>query len=333
MYLYLSMKYEFMNDFSLENENDLERRTKNFIVSNYIPFHGNKVYLVIDGKVVKSLDIGKVSKNIVPNHEYSVDGYLVHIRLEDSSICEILLREYLTSVLLSKYQEDIPDEVYKAIGILFSTYAYKCMKEDGFIDSNSSFAIYRPISYYKSNFANLQNILNRLNSCINDIDCLFLSYHDDFILPFIHYSNDGETLTHPNYPYLSSVKSLWDMASPYYVEINDISYEDISHKLGIPFHKNSNITITVENHIKKITLEKEIYTAEEFRNIFQLKSTNIFIIIHDDHLRIITKGWGNSYGLSVFGACEIAKNGGKYYHILKYYFPKTKLLKYTKELS
>jgi len=332
LYLYLSMKYEFADEF-ITKEKDLERRTKNFIASNSIPFHGHKVYLVIDGKIVKVLNLVDIDHTITPSKEYSVNSFVVNIRLEDCSLCEIYLQDYLISVLLSKYQEDIPDEVYKAITILYNTYAYKCMKENGFIDSNTSFAIYRPISYYKSSLANLDAILNRLNSIIHTIDCMFIQYQDDYILPFIHYSNGGETLTNPNYPYLSSVKSLWDMASPYYVEIHDISYKDIYQKLGISLSKDSNITITFENNIKKIVLDKEVYTDEEFKNIFQLKSTDIYIIIHNDHLRIITKGWGNAYGLSIFGACEIAKNGGKYYHILKYYFPKVKLLKYIKELS
>ena len=118
LYLYLSMKYEFGNDFSLENEKDLKRRTKNFIASNMIPFHGNKVYLVVDGKIVKSLDLKDMKETISVHPQFSVDSYSVNIRLEDSSLCEIILREYLESVLLSKYQENIPDEVYKAIIIL-----------------------------------------------------------------------------------------------------------------------------------------------------------------------------------------------------------------------
>lgn len=333
LYLYLTMRYEFGEDFSLNNEPDLKRRTKNFIVSNSIPFKGNKVYLVIDGKIVKSLNLSNTKKTFLPSEKYSFDHFVIHIELEDHSICEISLREYLLGVLLSKYQEEIPDEVYKAMGVLFTTYAYKCMDEEKVIHSNNPFAIYRPISYYKSNFVMIDSILDRLNLLLGDIEGLFLSYQNHYILPFIHYSNSGMTLSNDHYPYLSSVKSLWDMASPYYIEIHDISYDTFYQKLGISLNKDSHITIITENHIKKIVLDTKIYTMEEFQKLFELKSTDIYLIIHNHHIRIITRGWGHSYGLSIFGACEIARNGGYYYHILKYYFPKVKLLKYIKELS
>ena len=95
LYLYLSMKYEFANEFSLEDEKDLERRTKNFIASNHIPFHGHKIYLVIDGKIVKTLNIKDMDTISSPSEEYSLDSYMVHVQLEDFSLCEISLREYL----------------------------------------------------------------------------------------------------------------------------------------------------------------------------------------------------------------------------------------------
>ena len=51
LYLFLTMKYEFSSEFNLQDENDLKRRTKNFIQSNHIPFHGNHIYLIVDGIV------------------------------------------------------------------------------------------------------------------------------------------------------------------------------------------------------------------------------------------------------------------------------------------
>lgn len=333
LYLYLTMKYEFANEFSWENQKDLTRRTKNFITSNEIPFHGTKVYLVIDDKIVKTLNIEDVERDNYPSEKYSLDKFMITIQLEDQSICEVTLREYLLSILLSIYQEDIPDEVYKAIGVLYNTYAYKCMKEESIINNDSLFSIYKPSTYYRSLYQQFDTIYNRLNVIISDIDCVFLSYHNEYILPFIHYSNSGKTLMNSNYPYLSSVKSLWDMASPYYVEVHDISFQEIFQKTGISLNQHSNITMVIKENQKKIVLDHTFFTLEEFKNIFQLKSSDIYIIIHTNHLRVITRGWGNSYGLSIFGASEIAKNGGHYYQILKYYFPKVKLSKYIKELS
>ena len=332
LYLYLSMKYEFSREFFMENEKDLERRTKNFIFSNSIPFHGEKVYLVVDGIIVKSLNISNINSSVFTNEKYSLDNFSLSIRLEDNSMCEVILRDYLISIFLNIYQKNIPDEVYKAIGVLYNTYAYKCMKEDGFL-SNSSFSFYRPLSYYQNTLKDFDSILSHFNSFISEINCLFLDYKNNFILPFIHYSNEGMTLSNPKYPYLSSVKSLWDIASPYYVNIQNISYQKINKKLGISLNQNSHIEMIKKDGEKKIIIENKTYSIEEFKDIFQLSSTNIYLILYSKYVKIITKGLGNSYGLSIFGASEMAKDGLKYYQILKYYFPKTKLMRYIKELS
>ena len=172
------------------------------------------------------------------------------------------------------------------------------MNEKKKILSLDSFAIYKPISYYKLAWIDSYNdIVSKLEQAIKDTDCLFLTYHQYYILPFIHYSNHGYTLSHPKYPYLSSVRSLWDLASPYYLEIKDYP------------------------------------SGEEFQKKLQLKSLEMSLIVNRDFLRVITRGWGKFYGLSIFGANELAKNGCDYANILKYYFPTVKLNKYIKELS
>lgn len=333
LYLYITMKYEFSNEFSLQNEVDLGRRTKNFIRTNQIHFKGNKVYLIVDGIVVKTLDMSLYKDDILKNDSYSSDQFMVHIRLDDNSMCEVSLREYLLSLLLSKYMDFLEDETLKAMCVLYNTYAYKTMKEDHFIFSTNPFAIYKPISYYKTSLPSYSQVIERLNRVITEVDCVFLTYQNDFILPFMHFSNNGKTLHNLKYPYLSSVKSLWDMASPYYVEIKDFSYKDISEKLNISMDSHSTIQMISKDNIKKVVFHHNTYTLEEIKTIFDLKSTDMYFIVNRDSLRIITKGWGNSYGLSIFGANEIVKNGVKYYNILNYYFPKTKLYRYIKELS
>lgn len=331
LYLYLTMKYEFSKEMIHQNDEDLGRRTNSFIQNNHIPFHGSKVYLVIDDMIVKSIDITKVPQfNIIMN-QYSIDSFLVHIELDDQSICEITLREYLLSVLLSKYMENIHEEVLKAICVLYNTYAYKMMKEEGKILANNSFAIFKPATYYKSTLENYEMVVGKLQKVIQEVDSIFLRYHDDYILPFIHYSNTGKTLSHKNYPYLSSVKSLWDLTSPYYIEINDFSYEELSNKLNILVTKDSEIDIYNQHDNGKIQIDQHLFHLEEFKNQLQLKSSKFYVIFYQNFLRILTSGWGNGFGLSIFGANDIAKNGGNYYQILKYYFPKTKLYLYSKK--
>ena len=329
LYLYITMKYEFSNELSFNDDYDLGRRCKNFIQTNNINFKGNKVYLVVDGIIVKSLDISNVPNNIINSNIYSSDNFLVNIKLDDGSLCEITLREYLINILMYVHTYMFEKDVLKCICILYNTYVYKEMKDNNYIDINNTFIKYYPNNYYKELYDDYSDIMKKYSNIIDEVDCMYLSYNNNYILPFIHYSNCGKTLSNSKYPYLSSVKSLWDMVSPYYVEFNDYKYEDINKILGISISGNSNIFIDNEH----IQLDDNIYTLEEFKYSFNLKSTDIYIIMYNTYIKIITRGYGNNYGLSLFGANEMAKNGSKYYNILKYYFPKTKLLKYIKELS
>jgi len=93
------------------------------------------------------------------------------------------------------------------------------------------------------------DILSNLSRAIIDTDCLFLTYEHSYILPFIHFSNSGRTFSHSDFPYLTPVKSLWDLASPYYIEITDYTYEFISKILKIPVTGTSNFNILDVDHM------------------------------------------------------------------------------------
>lgn len=325
LYLYLTMKYEFSKE--LTNSKDIGRRTKNFIQNNNIPFKGNKVYLIVDGIIVKVLDLSL--ENNTTNYKLS-NEYTINILLEDNSLCEISLREYLLSILLSYQDNEI--EVLKALCILFTTYAFKMMKDNNYLNSNNEFASYKPLKYYKK-LSNYNTIIEQLNNIIDSVNGIYIAYKDDYILPFIHYSNNGKTKTNSKYPYLSAVKSLWDLSSPKYLEITNISYQELSDKLKININNTTNIEMYKKDSTITIKFNDKIYNIEEIKELFNLKSSEIYILTYPNYLKFITIGYGHSYGLSIYGATEIAKNGGKYYDILKYYFPKTNLYQKRNELS
>lgn len=340
LYLYLTMSYEFSKELTHNSsDEDIKRRTLNFIRNNNIKFNGNKVYLVIDGVVVKTMNINNIGNvhDVKKSLIYSNDNYLIKLKLEDNSITELSLKEYLLGVLPNNLFPFVEDETLKAICILYRTYAYYMMKTKSYVEAYSKFAPYKSVNYYKMIWMNDFNFIkNRLNKIIDDTDSIFLSYKSQYILPFMHFSNTGKTLTNSKYPYLSSVNSLWDISSPYYVEINDIDYNYISKLLGININCNCNIKlIDVDNNnfIKKISFNDKVFTGEELKNMLGLKSLEIAFIFNKDYLKIITKGYGNSLGLSIYGSNELAKNNCSYLDIIKYYFPLVNICRYKKELS
>ena len=325
LYLYISLDYEFSKEFN--DNSKLNLLSKNYIRTSNINFKGKKIYYVINGIVVKKLDLN--SNKYVLNDSYNPDCFLINLKLDDDSLCEISLRDYLTSILFSYYDESIGDEVLKAICILFNTYSYMMMRDDGYILEKNDFANYINFKEYKLNYSDYTDILKRIDNIINSVSCMYLSYDNSYILPFIHFCNIGRTITNSNYPYLSSVKSYWDMASSNYIKVNDFTYEIISNLLNTDI--NNKTTISINNNIVSINSKK--YSINEIKNILKLNSNYIYIIQNKDYIRFITKGIGNSLGLSIYGSVTIENNGGDYINILNYYFPKAVIYKHIKELS
>lgn len=329
LYLHMSMKYEFADELNFQ-DNVINANTQKFINANNINFKGNKVCIVVDGKIIKCMYLN--DKTNLNNNEFLVDNYMINIYLDKKVLCEISLREFLISILFEKYIDNLHDETLKAITVLYTSFAFKMMWENNSLIGKNRFFEFKPKDYYKEKYVNYFNILNKLNNIINDVDGVFLKYNDEYILPFIHYSNDGKTYSNKNYPYLSSVKSLWDLASPYYIEIRDYSFDELNKIFNIDINKSCEFKI-INSSYKKVKLGDNIFSLQELKNTLNLNSLDIYIIVNNNSLRFITKGFGNSYGLSIYGANEIAKNDGKYYNILNYYFPKTTLLKKVKELQ
>ena len=107
-----------------------------------------------------------------------------------------------------------------------------------------------------------------------------------------------------------------------------ILIDQVSKILVINFVKQDIGIITLSKKIEEIKIVHKTYSGEHFRALLNLKSSDVTLIINPTFLRCITKGWGNQYGLSQFGANEIAKNGGNYLSIIKYYFKDVSIKKY-----
>lgn len=335
LYLYLTMTYEFSKELGAkENHKEITKRTKNFIKNNSIDFKGDKVYLVIDGIVIKTIELKheeEIEQLEMKNAEYGND-HLVTVKLDNKITTEITLKEYLLGILSTNAISNLELTTLKALCVLYRTYAYKMMKENQLIEASNPYQLYKPISYYKMIWLNdYQETYNKLEKAIRDTECQFVCYHDEYILPFIHITNNGKTESSKDYPYLDSRTSLWDYASPYYLEIKDYDYEDMSKILKIEKKKVKDISILdvkEKNHIERIKVGDNIFHGDEFRNLLGLRSTDINMIINPTFVRFITKGWGNNLGLSQFGANEIAKAGCSHIDIIKYYFPKVNIKKY-----
>lgn len=338
LYLYLSMNYEFSKELaSNSDDKDLKRRTNNFIKNNGIKFQGNKVYLVVDGIIVKAFHIAKEEEPELFSTQMSYDnlGFMVTLELENNTHVEVTLEEFLLGALATNMVPNLSIDVLKAMAVLYRGYAYMEMDKNKVIKAVNDFFVYKPIDYYKLAFSSdYDNILSTLKEAIRQTDGMFLWYQDQYIYPFIHVSNYGYTLKDKRYPYLSSVSSPWDMMSPFYVDSVSFNYEFLSKVLGFVVTKDSEfkiLEISPYGKVLKLSIAGNIIDGRNFLKLFHLKSQFFSIIVNMNNIVIVTRGFGDALGLSLFGACQLADNGCSYANILNYYFPNTRLCEYVKE--
>lgn len=329
LYLYLTMAYEFSKELGVEaSDTDIKRRTKNFVKNNKIEFKGHKAFLVIDGIIVKTVDLDTEDYGvevISEKHNYSDAEFLVTIEMDNHIIIEITLKEYLLGVLATNTTTEMELEALKSLAVLYRTYALKEMQDTKKIIAINRFQIYKPLSYYKLAWLQDYNsTYHKLLRAVEETDREFVSYDNSYITPFVHICSNGYTSTDPSYLYLEKRPSLWDYASPQFLKVTDYTYEqleDIFKKKKEEIKNMEILSLTENNRIKEIKVGEEIIDGVTFKKLLNLPSDDITIIINEKNVRFITRGYGISLGLSQFGANEMAKNNCSYTDIIRYYYP------------
>lgn len=335
LYIYMSSSFEEANEFKKQKNISIEEKIKNFIKRHNIDYNNGEVYIISNGIIIKSIDINNKQVNIeelIGIDNYNNKNFIV--KVEKNDILNIMsLEDFLTSMLLTNISIDISDELLKCLTILYRTYAYKKMGEKGFIEENDSFINYKSLSYYKVLFFNnYDEMILRVKTVIDETDCMFITYNNIFIEPFIHIVNNGYTAKNDNYKYLDKVSSLWDLLSPLYLNRTKYRIEEVMSLLNVSKQDIFNIKIVKLSDngcIEKIKIGSREYSGNEFIKIMKLYSTDITIIINNSYIYFINRGVGNNLGLSIEGGKYLASIGCNYLQILNYYFPKCQIKKYS----
>lgn len=336
LYLYLSTLSEEADEFKNNKNDSLTLKIKRFINNNNINYNEGPVYIISNGIIIKSIDIKNKNIEIESTNKsniYDDNEFIVNIMYNKNKTIKITLKDYLVGAIITNIPYDSDLELLKAITILYRTYIYQKLKEDTYININDEFIKYKSKYFYKIYYYNkYKKIIQKIEKAINETNSIFITYLNKYILPYIHNTNNGSTDTKNGIDYLCKVSSLWDLLSPLYISTTKYKIKEISNILNIEKEDINNISIldlTEGNCINKIKIGKTILTGEELMNKLNLPSKDITILISENEVTFINRGYGNNLGLSIEGGKSLAKLGCNYLQILNYYFPKCKIKKYT----
>ncbi len=178
----------------------------------------------------------------------------------------------------------------------------------------------------------------RIRKAVSDTKNIILTYNGVVTNPLYSSNSGGKTENAEDVwdcdpvGYLKSVESYGDRFAPDFASEADIPVERFVSILKNQYPALEITTKDLVDHIrisgfteggsvKNIIVGNITIPGVRFREIFSLKSAKFeYKNVKDDKIIFSVTGNGHGVGMSQWGANYLAKNGGTYEEILKYYF-------------
>lgn len=243
-------------------------------------------------------------------------------------------REKMISILAKEININSEEEAIKAQAVIVrQNYAYAVEKGE---EPEEGLSVQEMMSLFgEKNFSASYQILA---DCMDATKNVSVTYGDDVVLLPYHAVSAGKTRAaneanqNTAFPYLVSVDSSFDIPSENYLKVTYFEKTEFLAQLeqvfqGVNFSEEdipAQITIDGRDgasYVTSVTAGGVTISGEDFRERLGLNSSCFSIAEADGKIRVVTKGLGHGFGLSQWGANELAKEGKSYLQILKYYFP------------
>ena len=278
----------------------------------------------------KAIEMVTVGEEIPDNRTY------INLQKRDGSVIEIELEEYLVGVVGAEMPALFNIDALKAQAIIARTYALKANAKGRILKDNESNQSYKTNEELQQLWgSNYGTYYAKIKKAVDETEGMVLTYDGNYIEAVYHSTSNGMTESSVNvwgndYPYLVSVSSQYDNLNVSFAKNVEISYQDLSNKLGFDINKETNIVLegkTSGNRIQSVKIGEHVYKGIDFRNILGLRSADFDIQKNDTGIVFTTRGYGHGVGMSQYGANGMAKNGYNYEAILKHYYPGVSLKK------
>lgn len=245
----------------------------------------------------------------------------------NGEILNLTINEYLIGAVAGEMPASFNIEALKAQAVVSRTYLLKRIKNNNIIIDSTMQQVYKDNNELKNMWKNdFDKYYSKIKKAVLDTDKIAIYYNGDYIDALYHSTSNGYTLNSENVwsnaiPYLKSVESKWDLnASSYLKNTNkDIAY--VLSLFGIDdINKIQIVSRDDTNHVKEIKVGDKIYKGTTFRSLLKLRSTDFDIMVNDNSVVFITRGFGHGVGMSQYGANGMANEGYNYIDILNHYY-------------
>ncbi|MCR4429748.1 MAG: stage II sporulation protein D [Tepidanaerobacteraceae bacterium] len=311
------------------------------------------IVIVIPGLIVKGCRIASPGNPGEPpkleskqgRQENSVALYINSIK----KIEKIPLEEYVKGVVAAEMPAGFDMEAIKAQAVAARTYVYLRWKKNGgsgcslhpeadvcddpthcqaWITKGEMLRKWGIFSYY--------HYYSKINQAVSATEGMILLYDGKPIDPLFFSTSNGKTenseeVWEKYIPYLRSVTSPGEETSPRFLVIKQIPVDDVVDKLRqkwpdiIIDSKNPErqwkvLEFSAGGRIKTMQLGNKVIKGTEFRQLFDLNSTDIKWERTGKNIKFTCIGFGHGVGMSQYGANAMARNGATFVDILKHYY-------------
>lgn len=258
-------------------------------------------------------------------------------RSDEQTIASIPLEDYIVGVVASEMPALFELEALKAQALTARTYIVKQLQhradlnlpEGADVTDTVMHQVYRPNdelqSLWKSDY---DWKIDKIRKAVKATEGLILTYDDQPITASFFSTSNGYTENAEDYwqsakPYLKSVASPWDKASPKYRHEKAFSETEFEQHLGVSLPSGNSlgrITRTESQRVDTYEINDQTFSGREVRDKLGLKSSDFTIKRQGNEIIVTTKGYGHGVGLSQYGANGMAKDGKNVVEIISHYY-------------
>ena len=270
-------------------------------------------------------------KNI--KFEFATNTFVRVLDESSGNILKVPLEDYIKGVVAGEMPASFNIEALKAQAVASRSYVLKHMQQrinqPYDVVNTIKNQVYLTDNELKNRWKNEYDTYNnKIEQAVLSTKGEYISYDGNVIEALFFSTSNGKTensgevfLT--QLPYLKSVDSTWDEASPAFSGSKEVSLSDFYTKLNLKYNENLNVKIlsyTSSGAIKKLSINGTQFEAYTIRDKFGLRSTSFTINKVGSNVVFKTKGYGHGVGMSQYGAQGMANNGYKYEEIIKHYY-------------
>lgn len=253
------------------------------------------------------------------------------------NILEVPFEDYVKGVVSGEMPTEFELEALKAQAVASRSYALYHMNGNEYdVTNTTSNQVYLTDQElkerWKSKYA--ENI-NKIKEAIIQTKGEYLTYNGEtvnamFFSTSVGKTENSEEVFVSKLPYLRSVSSQWDEASPVFTDTVTINLKDFYQSLNLEYNETLTTEViekTSTGRTKKIIINGTELNGRDVASKLKIRSNYFDIIQNGDKVTIKTKGFGHGVGLSQYGANGMAKEGYNYKEILKHYYEGTEIKK------